>query len=441
MLAQFYHPAIGGEERHVRDLAANLAKRGNHVGVATMWREGLPERERDQDVDVFRIRGLMQRLPGLFSDAGRTHAPPFPDPGLVASLRSIIASEGIEVVHAHNWLLHSFLPLKRPRGPCLVVTLHDLSLVCATKTAMRGDEPCGGPAIGKCPACAARHYGMAKGSVTLASNWASGKFERHLVDCFLPVSTAIAAGSRLPGGPTPYQVIPNFVRDNVATLDSEVDERLRQLPEQPYLLFVGDLRRFKGIYVLMEAYAGLENAPPLVLIGRKCHDTPKTWPRNVHVFHDWPHPAIMHAWSRSMAGVLPSVGPEASATVLMEALASGKPVIASSAGGNPDIVEDGVNGLLVRPGDQRGLAQAIERLAADESLRARLAAGALRKVPAFMASSVVPRIEAIYREVLLRRGRPAAATAASQNTEDYSAHGYGFDQNLGLGKSGGPDAQ
>ena len=128
MLAQFYHPAIGGEERHVRDLAMILAKRGHFVGVATVWREGLPEREVDEGVKIFRISGLTQRWRGLFSDVSRTHVPPFPDPGLVAALRSVIAAERIDLVHAHNWLLHSFLPLKRAEGPRLVVTLHDLSL-------------------------------------------------------------------------------------------------------------------------------------------------------------------------------------------------------------------------------------------------------------------------------------------------------------------------
>jgi len=68
-----------------------------------------------------------------------------------------------------------------------------------------------------------------------------------------------------------------------------------------------------------------------------------------------------------------------------------------------------VSGLLVRPGDPRGLAQAIRALVDDEPLRRRLAAGALRKASTFKASNVVPRIEAVYRDVLDRK-RPAAAT-------------------------------
>ena len=304
----------------------------------------------------------------------------------------------------------SFIPfcrLKRANGPRLVVTLHDLSLVCATKSAIYRGEPCGGPGFMKCGGCAAQHYGAAKGSVTLAANWASAWFERRLVDRFLAVSNAIAAGNGLPGGPTPFEVVPNFVRDDVAALDRGADERLEGLPKQPFILFVGDLRRFKGIEVLIGAYAQLDNVPPLVVIGRKCHDTPPRWPRNVYVFHDWPHAAVMQAWSRSMAGVVPSIGPEACATVLMEAMASGKPMIASNVGGNPEIVDHNISGLLVRPGDQPGLAYAIRALMADEGLRQRLSAGALRKVPAFTASNVVPRIEAIYRDVLGGSSTPA----------------------------------
>ncbi len=409
MLAQFYPPDIGGEERHVCDLAVNLAKRGHWVGVATIWHEGLPEREVNQGVNIFRIRGLTQRWRVLYSDAGRKHAPPFPDPGLVAGLRSILASERIDLIHAHNWLLHSFLPLKRADGPRLVVSLHDLSLVCATKTAMYGGEACSGPGVAKCAVCASRHYGAAKGSVTLAANWASAMFERRLVDRFVAVSNAVAVSSRLPGGPTPYEIVPNFVRDDIASLHGEADDFVERLPKDPFILYVGDLRRFKGVEVLREAYAGLQRVPPLVLIGRKCQDTPTRWPENVHVFHGWPHVAIMHAWSRSMIGVLPSVGPEAFGIVLLEAMASGKPVIASTAGGIPDVVEDNVSGLLVRPGDSRGLAQAIRTLVADEPLRRRLAAGALSRAETFKASNVVPRIEAVYRDVL-NRTRPAAAT-------------------------------
>jgi colanic acid/amylovoran biosynthesis glycosyltransferase len=58
--------------------------------------------------------------------------------------------------------------------------------------------------------------------------------------------------------------------------------------------------------------------------------------------------------------------------VLMEAMATGLPVVASRLSGIPELVTDGVDGLLVPPGDDEALAQALERLAADRALRRRL---------------------------------------------------------------------
>jgi len=112
MLAQFYPPTIGGEERHVRDLSIELVTRGHDVAVATLWREGVPEFEVDQGVRVHRIRGSLQRVGTLFSEKERQHSPPFPDPETVWALRRVIMREHPDIVHAHNWIVHSFTPLK-----------------------------------------------------------------------------------------------------------------------------------------------------------------------------------------------------------------------------------------------------------------------------------------------------------------------------------------
>src|SRR5437588_10936768 len=112
MLAQFYPPIIGGEERHVRDLSIELVARGHQVTVATIWQEGMPAFECDQGVRVHRIRGSMQRVPLFFTVKERRHLPPFPDPELLWALRGIIIHERPDVVHAHNWIVHSFTPLK-----------------------------------------------------------------------------------------------------------------------------------------------------------------------------------------------------------------------------------------------------------------------------------------------------------------------------------------
>jgi glycosyltransferase involved in cell wall biosynthesis len=412
MLAQFYPPTIGGEERHVRNLSIALVRRGHDVTVATLQKSGLPKFEIDEGVKVRRLQGSMQRLSSVFTEPERTFAPPFPDPELVHGLANIIAEDRPHIVHAHNWLLHSFLPLKRRSGPRFVVTLHDLSLVCAKKIAMRRGELCEEPGLQKCLSCASAHYGRVKGTVTATANWLSGALERRLTDKFLAVSNAIAVGNGLTRGKVPYEVIPNFVPDEVAKLSTHVPREVEQLPGSGYLLFVGDLVALKGVRTLIAAYEKLPSAPPLVLIGRKGAGTPTQLPPNVHMFYDWPHKAIMHAWSRSLFGVAPSILPEACATVVMEAMAVGKPVIATRVGGMPDLVDDGETGFLVPPGDADALAAAMRRLLEEPDVRNRMSAAALNKVEKFKARSVVPRIENVYA-TLLHLGADACAADAA----------------------------
>ncbi|WP_256806137.1 glycosyltransferase family 4 protein [Bradyrhizobium sp. Bra64] len=405
LLSQFYPPVIGGEERHVRNLGRALAQRGHSVSVGTFMHPGSPETEFDGAVRVRRLRGTVQRLSNLHADSERRHAPPFPDPGLLLALKRLVAEERPDIVHAHNWIYASFLPLRLLGGAPLVVTLHDYGLVCARKNFMHlGTHLCDGPRLAKCLPCATAHYGAVKATATTLGNWASSFVARRVVDRFIAVSHAVARHTGLTGGRTPYEVIPNFVPDDVGVLGSE-DPCLRQLPKNGFILFVGDMMRLKGIDVLLKAYARLERAPPLILIGRRVADTPTVFPPNVRVFNNWPHSAIMHAWHRSLFGVLPSVGPEACATVIMEAMASGKAVVATDVGGMPDLVDHGETGLLVPPGDPQALARAMQSLLDDRTLLAHLESKSLARVGRLKAGAVVTRIEQVYRDVL----RPAAS--------------------------------
>jgi glycosyltransferase involved in cell wall biosynthesis len=84
-----------------------------------------------------------------------------------------------------------------------------------------------------------------------------------------------------------------------------------------------------------------------------------------------------------------------------EAMALGKPVIASAAGGNPELVEHGVSGLLVLPRDPGATAAALERLLSDPDLSDRLGRAARERVTRGFSTEVrLDRIETLYRELL-----------------------------------------
>jgi glycosyltransferase involved in cell wall biosynthesis len=400
MVTDFYQPFLGGVEQHVRSLSAELVARGHEVAVATLWSEGLTEFEIDLGVRVYRIHSTTQRATRLFSHPGRRWAPPFPDPEVLWNLRHVVKREQPDIVHGHDWLARSFLPLKAWSGAKFVMSLHYYTLSCAKKSLMYHGAPCSGPGFIKCLECGADHYGALKGVPIVLGNGAMTAAEQVAVDMFLPVSQATAVGNGLVGSQLPFQVIPNFVPDDVRIPRGTAESYLAQLPSDGYLVFVGDLRRFKGINVLLRAYAGLTNAPPLVLIGKVWEETPTDFPPNVVVLKNWPNHAIMEAWRRSMVALVPSIWPEPFGIVVIEAMASGRPVIASHIGGIPDIVVDGETGLLVPPGDSEALRSAIQHLLADPELRERMGQAAKRKASEFQASAVVPHIEQVYSELL-----------------------------------------
>ncbi|SFM62020.1 glycosyltransferase family 4 protein [Marinobacter zhejiangensis] len=97
--------------------------------------------------------------------------------------------------------------------------------------------------------------------------------------------------------------------------------------------------------------------------------------------------------------VFPSLQEGLGSTIL-EAMQHGVPVVAARAGGIPDILDDGSNGLLVNPGDVDGLADAVSRMLADEELRARLVEGGYQTLPRFSPERNASSYLALYRDIL-----------------------------------------
>jgi glycosyltransferase involved in cell wall biosynthesis len=202
----------------------------------------------------------------------------------------------------------------------------------------------------------------------------------------LAVSDALAEEARRLGA-RDVRVVPNGVE-----LPPETGEEA----EPPEILFAGRLSPEKGILELVEAAHGL----PLVVAG----DGPLR-PRVPGALGWVPHDELERLYARAAVVACPSRR-EGFGVVCAEAMAHGRPVVASAVGGLRELVVDGETGLLVPPGAVAALRAALERLLGDRELRRRLGAAGRERVRALLSWEGVT-------DATLRAYEDALATVAA----------------------------
>ncbi len=156
------------------------------------------------------------------------------------------------------------------------------------------------------------------------------------------------------------------------------------------LLFVGECTKVKGLKFLIEALCFLKDLDfGLDIVGWYSPDSP--YFRNIatiisrnnldekvrfHGFVD--NHSLFDFYAKCTILVMPSLS-EGYGMVLAEALCFGLPIVASKAGAIPEMVVDGVNAILVKPGDSQALAEAIRALASDRALREKMSKANLER--------------------------------------------------------------
>ena len=383
----------------VRMLSHELVRRGHEVEAVSLAGPRGPRTELDGAVKVHRVAGWSRVLGRLYADPEKPFHPTLPDPGLVRVLRRLLRETRPQIVHAHSWLLYSLLPLLPSRETRLVVWVHDQGFICPKTTFVYRGGVCMGPEYAKCVGCAEEQYGALR-SLALTSGLTGMKPWRGRVDRYVANSQATArASAGLSGrGRGAMEVIPPFVSDEA--FHAGKGRRPAFVPsEGDYLMFAGALGPHKGLDVLLEAWAGLEPKLPLVLAGIRRPDTPGSFPVGVIVSEEVPHEDVLRAWGHCVVAVVPSVWPEPFGMVALEAMAAGRPVVASAVGGLADLVVDGITGTLVPPGDAPALRSAIQELLSEPLLRARMGAEGRKRAAAYSANVVVAAWERVFHEV------------------------------------------
>jgi glycosyltransferase involved in cell wall biosynthesis len=174
--------------------------------------------------------------------------------------------------------------------------------------------------------------------------------------------------------------------------DAPRDLKLTLNPTGPIVLTVARIFPGKGLIYLVEAARIVANEVPTVKFIVKASSSDERYEgriRNLIHKHNLqqhfmilggsPYSEMPKYMSAADVFVLPSIS-EGLGLVILEALATGVPVVASRVGGIPDILIHEHNGLLVEPRDAEGLAEAIVRILSDEKLRKRLREGGLTTI-------------------------------------------------------------
>jgi glycosyltransferase involved in cell wall biosynthesis len=423
LVSDYYPPFIGGAQVQTQLLARKFRERGHDVAVATAWQNDLPVRDEDDGISIYRLRQF-RTLPGLAQRRFQHHQPPFPDPVTALLLRRVIREFRPDVVHSYGWISYSAAAALLGKDIPLLITARDYGYSCANRTMLHDGADCSGPDLRKCLGCAGRHYGRPKGWIAAGGVFVSRPLlvrktsAVHSVSSYVRgivrrdfISDRIAKGS----GQVIHDVIGSVPEMDELSNETAGYPELAQLPAEPFMLFIGALRRVKGIEQLLAAYESLSDPPPLVLIGTMEPDSPKEFPPGVILLRDVSHPAVMAAAAspRCMFGVMPSLLPEPFGTVVCEVMSQGKPVIGTYPGGHTDMIVDHENGLLVPRGDAAALARAMQELISDPEMRGRFGAASRERSRKFTADVSIPRLERLYSQIIEQRSDDTVPVPAS----------------------------
>ncbi len=372
MVSDNYYPYIGGIAEHIHHLAVELRRRGHIVKILTTKVGGRTigclDKVPDED-QVFRIgRGLIIRSNKSFSRVPVAFRP-------FARVKRFFNQERFDIIHLHGSLAPT-LPLValRVSKAINVFTFH------ATH-----DKSIG---YALCRSLLLPYFRTIHGLIAVSE-------------------TARASTAKyFPGD---YRVIPNGVDINFFRPD------VKPIPElnnsRPKILFLGRFEPRKGLkYLLMALPEIVQEIPDvqLVIVGTgilgyayKSY-LDKTLEKNVYWAGLIPSELRPRYYRSCDLFCSPAIGYESFGIVLLEAMATATPVVASDIVGYRTVITSGKEGFLVPPRDPSALARAIIKILKERDLARQLGENGRRRALEFSWESIAQKIEAFYQELITR---------------------------------------
>jgi phosphatidylinositol alpha-mannosyltransferase len=361
----YTHP--GGVSEHVRHLAVELRSRDHQVTVMA------PSNEVDDDNDIPGYVRIGRSVPMPGNGSVARIALSF---HLVRRVRQLLDAEGFDVVHYHEPLV--------PALPITVLRFH------------RGAN------VGTFHAFQRRNLGYYYGRPFLK------RYFKRLHSCIAVSAPARDFVSRYFAGD--YHVVPNGIDTARFQAGLEPLDALRT-PGKATLLFVGRLEQRKGLPTLLDAYAEVRRRRRdvrLVVVG----DGAMRWGYERYVesegipdvsFLGHVEPALLpRCYSSADLFCTPALGGESFGIVLLEAMSSGVPVLASDIPGFRQVVSSGRDGMLLPRDDSEAWARAILDLLDDPAACRNMAAQGLLTSRRYDWARIVDAVLEVYSEARAR---------------------------------------
>jgi phosphatidyl-myo-inositol alpha-mannosyltransferase len=358
----------GGVVDHIRHLAAQFQRMGHTVHIMAPWSRGAAP----ADLLVHRF-GTVVPIPANGSVARLTLAA-----GVSRRVKAILRAEQFDVVHIHEPLL-PVLPL--------TVLRHSETVTVGTFHA----------------------YRQSNLGYVYARPLLSPFFRRLHGQIAVSAPVLEFMGQYFDAE---YEIIPNGIDIH------RFDDSVRPLPEladgRPTILFVGRYNEpRKGFKYLLKAMAEVRRAVPgvrLVVVGRGKPDRYRRYlaargVEDVHFAGCVSHEELPRYYASCDVFCAPSTGRESFGIVLLEAMASRRPVVASRILGYSGVVTDGAEGLLVPPKEPEALVAALVRLLRDPDRRRQMGARGRTTAEGYAWEKVSRRVLRYYREVAVPRRR------------------------------------
>ena len=401
-MSDSYLPTIGGLERSIESISKIQISEGHDVVIISSQHPDEPEEKTVDGIKIYRRQMMIQKL-NVMEDERRPFHPPMNDPLFVKHLTEIFLKEKPDIIHSHAWSTISVINAANKLNIPVISTAHDYGHICAVKQGTFKDGTvCSGPELNKCIAHAKQHYGAVKG-IPLALGVKATNSKLKTIQ-WSAISTSVADFGKDTSYHIPNMtVIPSYVPETVFNYSNAAKPAFA--PEGDYICFVGALSPMKGLNILLQAHSNLWDKGikiPLLVIGVERPDTPDLTHEGVTVAYSQPHPQVMAAWKNAQIGIIPSVIPEAFGQVAVECLATGTPAIVAAHGGLKDIVQEGVQGLQVKPNNVESLEQAIEKLWSDKTLCHKMGIAGMERAKLFTARAVYPQVMEAYKNTILK---------------------------------------